>query len=184
MAKRFTDTEKWKKNWFRELSPKMKCVWEYLRDMCDHAGVWEADFALMKFLIGDDVTREEIEKSFSGRILPLQDGKKYLLLGFIKFQYVTLKPNNRTHDSARAILKAAAPHIDPESLVNYPNPYHTLSIPLDNPILTPSEISETLSGILQGGKDTDTGSDKDTGTEPEELPKGFRKPTFNIGVSA
>lgn len=178
MAKRFTDTFKWKKRWFRLLSPKMKCAWEYLRDMCDHAGVWEADFEAMRFLIGETVTPEEIEIAFSGRILKLQEGKRYLLLGFISFQYVTLKTGNRTHDSARGILKAVAPHVDPDSLAEYPKPYRTLSLVQDNPTLTPSEISEALSGVLKGDKDTDTdkGSDKEKETVP--YVDGFRSPTF------
>lgn len=181
MAKRFTDTEKWKKTWFRELSPKMKCAWEYLRDMCDHAGVWEADFALMKFFVGEDISRQELENSFQGRILSLQEGKKYLLLGFLKFQYVSLKNGNRTHESAKTILKAVAPEIDPESLTEYPKPYRTLSIPYAYPIPTPSEISETLSVTLDRLKDTDTGSDKDTGSESMDLPKGMRRPSFCLG---
>jgi hypothetical protein len=182
VAKRFTDTDKWKKTWFRELSPKMKCAWEYLRDMCDHAGVWDADFALMKFFIGEEITREELEKAFHNRILKLQDGKKYLLLGYIKFQYVTLKPGNRTHESVKTILKAVAPEIDPESLSEYPNPYRTLCIPYDNPSLTPSEISETLSEIFKGDKGTGTDKGSGTGSETEPYVKGFRKPTFRLGA--
>ena len=46
MAKRFTDTDKWKKKWFRELKPISKCFWSYLLDNCNHAGIWEVDISL------------------------------------------------------------------------------------------------------------------------------------------
>lgn len=182
MAKRFTDTEKWKKEWFRELSPKMKCAWEYLRDQCDHAGIWDADFNLMKFMIGEEVTREEVEKAFCGRIHKLQNGKKYLLLGFVKFQYKALNPGNRTHESVINNLKAVFPEIDIDSLSKYPSPLLTLAKPLESSSLSASEIQEGLSGILQGRKDTgtDKGLDKDTGSEPELHIEGLKRPTFFI----
>lgn len=179
MAKRFTDTEKWNRKWFRALSPKMKCAWNYLCDRCDHAGVWEPDFDLMSLFIGAEVTAEEFEKSFSGRVLKLPQSERYLLLGFVSFQYIALKKGNRTHESVMNILRAFAPNICPESLALYPKPYITLDKPLASPSLTPSEISEGLSGILEGCKDTDT--DKDKGKYKESEPFGFKKATFSIG---
>jgi hypothetical protein len=172
MAKRFTDTDKWKKKWFRALSPKMKCAWNYLCDMSDHAGVWEADFELMKTFIGEEVTPQEIAESFPGRVLEVSDGK-YLLLGFISFQYKSLKAGNKVHISARERIAAVAPNIDPDDLASYPN--LTLNKPLPNPCLTPSEISETLSNFFQRDKETETDKDKETDKEGEPLPNPFRK---------
>ena len=44
MAKRFTDTDKWKKGFIRNLPAKYKLLWLYILDDCNHAGVWETDF--------------------------------------------------------------------------------------------------------------------------------------------
>lgn len=106
MAKRFTDTEKWKKQWFRELPPKMKSVWEYICNNCDHAGIWEIDFEAMSFKIGEIVTAEECEKHFaSSRFVPIADNK-YFLPGFIVFQYgETIRAKNKVHLSVLKLLE-------------------------------------------------------------------------------
>ena len=59
MAKRFTDTGKWKKKWIRQLDPKYKLFWFYLLDNCDHAGVFDADIESASFHIGLEYTEEE-----------------------------------------------------------------------------------------------------------------------------
>ena len=43
MAKRFTDTEKWKKGFVRNLPPAYKLLWLYMLDDCDNAGVWQVE---------------------------------------------------------------------------------------------------------------------------------------------
>lgn len=190
MAKRFTDTAKWDRQWFRKLSPKMKCAWTYLCDRCDHAGVWEPDFDLMSYYIAESITEKEFEEAFSGRVLKLSGSQKYLLLGYVSFQYISLKKGSRTHESVINILRAFAPHICPKSLELYPKPFVTLSEPLVNPSVTASEINETLSGISEGLKGTGTGKFKgtDTGTEPEPLQQSslqnFKTPKFSLGVIA
>ena len=50
MAKRFTDTDIWKKKWFRKLPLEIKLLWCYLKDSCDHAGVIEFDAEVISFL--------------------------------------------------------------------------------------------------------------------------------------
>ena len=44
MVKRFTDTEKFKDRWYRNLTPKQKCIWEYMLSACDIAGFFEIDY--------------------------------------------------------------------------------------------------------------------------------------------
>ena len=51
MAKRFTDTDKWKKGFIRNLPTKYKLLWLYILDDCNHAGVWETDFAVVDSII-------------------------------------------------------------------------------------------------------------------------------------
>lgn len=106
MAKRFTDTGKWKKKWFRELPPKMKSAWEYLCDNCDHAGIWEVDFEGMSFNVGEPVTAEDCEMYLgSERIIRISE-EKFFLPGFIVFQYGdTLKVKNNAHLSVLRLLE-------------------------------------------------------------------------------
>lgn len=183
MAKRFTDTEKWKKRWFRELSPKMKCAWSYLCDMCDHAGIWEEDFDLMKTFIGCEVTAEEIEKTFPGRIMRLKNAGemysgKWLIVGFISFQYKELKSTNKVHISVRDRIASVAPQLNADELAKYPNV--TLIKPLPSPSLTPSEISQGLSDFLQGDKETDTDKDMDKETDTEKEIKPLHNPSGRV----
>lgn len=105
MAKRFTDTDKWKKEWFRKLPVKMKSAWEYLRDNCDHAGIWEGDFGLFSYQLGEEITEEECVSTFGPeRFIVLSEGK-YYLPSFVEFQYGELTPNNNTHRSVLNRLK-------------------------------------------------------------------------------
>ena len=98
MAKRFTDTNKWDQSWFRKLTPTFKCVWAYLCDKCDHAGVWEIDLETMSHFINDAVSVDQLKTSFADKIRFISDDK-ILIQAFIDFQYGTLNPENRVHKS-------------------------------------------------------------------------------------
>ena len=67
--KRFTDTEKWKSDWFMSLSVEMKCLWIYLCDNCDNAGVWRINKKLAEVQIGKKIDWKKAIKLFSKRIL-------------------------------------------------------------------------------------------------------------------
>lgn len=97
MAKRFTDTEKWKRANFRMLTPKLKLVWFYIVDNCDHAGVWNIDLDLMSFQIGEQCTIKDVEDAFGGAVRKW--GDKLEVPYFIEFQYGALDENNRVHKS-------------------------------------------------------------------------------------
>ncbi len=105
MAKRFSDSEKWKKKWFRELPPVMKCVREFLQDNCDHAGVWEIDMKTMHHFINDStITLDQIVQQFGNKLKLLPDDKLWYM-GFINFQYGVLKENYNPHKPALNRLK-------------------------------------------------------------------------------
>ena len=53
MAKRFTDTEKWKKPFIRGLEGAYKLLWLYICDDCDHAGIWQVDLEVASIRIGE-----------------------------------------------------------------------------------------------------------------------------------
>jgi hypothetical protein len=95
MSKRFTASEKWDKPWHRRLPPRLKCFWCYICTKCDMAGVWEPDFGLASYQIGEDVMEDDIA-AFGGRIQWLPSGKLFVR-GFVAFQYGTLKGNAPVH---------------------------------------------------------------------------------------
>ena len=103
MAKRFTDTDKWKKKWIRELSPEMKLFWFYLLDNCDHAGIWEVDIELAAFQIGIELDESIILNTFNRKIVAFKPGK-WFVPKFIVYQYGELNKTNRAHLSVIKIL--------------------------------------------------------------------------------
>lgn len=107
MAKRFTDTGKWDKFWFRKLGSKLRDVRSYILDRCDHAGLIELDFETFEHYIGERVTMDELTKAFRGRIEVVDD--KIFVPDFIEFQYKCkiedLNPANKAHLSVIERLK-------------------------------------------------------------------------------
>lgn len=93
--KRFTATEKWGKEWFQKLTPSQKCFWQFICDNCDNAGVWDSNFGLAGFLIGDVFTVDSL-KAFGDRIEHI-GGTKYWVVDFIEFQYGELSEECRAH---------------------------------------------------------------------------------------
>lgn len=93
--KRFTGTEKWDKGWFRQLTPKLKCLWAYLCEKADCAGIWEPDFDLAAFQIGDKISEVDLS-AFGDRVERLENGK-FILTGFVEFQYGTLSKECKAH---------------------------------------------------------------------------------------
>tara|TARA_R110002020_G_scaffold4709_1_gene20436 strand:+ start:5259 stop:5882 length:624 start_codon:yes stop_codon:yes gene_type:complete len=104
MAKRMTDTEKWKKGFFRELLPKHKLLWLYILDDCNHAGIWDVDIEVASIRIGSKVSLKEASKVFASQIKIFDKGNKWFIPKFIDFQYGTLNENSRVHQSVIKIL--------------------------------------------------------------------------------
>lgn len=111
MSKRFTDTNKWEQAWFRKLAPEMKCVWSFLCDRCDHAGIWEIDIESISFFIGKSLTLEQIKEAFQNKIQVISE-TKILIQAFVDFQYGNLNPDNRVHQSVLKRLEKLAPKKD------------------------------------------------------------------------
>lgn len=107
MAKRFTDSGKWDKEKFSQLSAKLKLAWIYLCDKCDHAGVWDVNIRLMSFQVGESYTLEELIEGL-GENVELR-GSKIFIPAFIEFQYGDLNPTNRVHQSVIQRLDKLAP---------------------------------------------------------------------------
>lgn len=101
MAKRFTDTEKWKKNFFKELPPAYKCFWIFITDDCDHSGIWEVEATqIVRLRIGQKIDMNSALEAFNEdekRIHVFDGGRKWFIIPFIKFQYGNLNEANRLH---------------------------------------------------------------------------------------
>lgn len=87
MAKRFTDTDKWKHKSFRSKCPKCKLFWIYILDNCDYAGIWNVDFELASFHIGAELDENFILNSLKDDIVLLDNGKRWFVPAFISYQY-------------------------------------------------------------------------------------------------
>lgn len=99
MAKRFTDSAKFRDPWFRQLAPSQKLGYLYLLDECDQAGVVDLDRALADFSIGEPVDWEGLIEASEGRLEGLS-GRKLWVVKFIGFQYGELSEDCRAHKPA------------------------------------------------------------------------------------
>jgi len=105
MAKRFTDTEKWKDEWFLELEPLMKILWLYILDTCDHAGVWKVNFKLASYSIGTALDRQSAINALGTRI-NIISLDKWHVPKFITYQQKgLLNPANNAHRGVLNLLE-------------------------------------------------------------------------------
>lgn len=100
MAKRFCDTDIWKnQRWFRKLTPEHKLAFCYIKDECNHAGIWKIDcsdliedlgipsFNIQEFIDAvntefDKISGEKVNKE---RIRVINTS--LWITGFIQYQY-------------------------------------------------------------------------------------------------
>jgi len=104
MGKRFTDTEKWSDPWFRGLTPQLKCLWGYICDRCDNAGVWKIDKELAEFQIGSKIDWDKADELFNERCT-LLNKEKLFITGFIKFQFGSLNENVNLHKNVLKLIE-------------------------------------------------------------------------------
>ena len=95
--KRFTDTEKWTKDrWFSDLEPRYKLLWLFMVDSCDNVGVWEENIRMANVLIGFDYSLDTVLKVFGNRIYVFDEGRKWWLQGFIRFQHADMSEDSQS----------------------------------------------------------------------------------------
>lgn len=106
MSKRFADTDIWNKEWYQLYTLKQKVLLKYLFDNCDAAGVWEPNYRLAGFIIGEPITRSDIESlnERKNQVAILPDGK-VVILDFIAFQYGELSETCRPHQKVIELMK-------------------------------------------------------------------------------
>lgn len=85
MARRYTDTDKWKDDWYLSLNNDMRIVWQYLVDNCSIAGIWKKGFTLLNIVCNTRITEEEFKQVFTPRVIDC--GTFYFIPKFLKFQY-------------------------------------------------------------------------------------------------
>ena len=155
MAKRFTDTEKWKKPFIRGLQGAYKLLWLYICDDCDHAGIWQVDIEVAAIRIGEKIDSKEAIKSFDEKIIIFDKGNKWFIPSFLEFQYPSgLNSDNRAHNSVIILLEK-----------------YNLRISKDKPLISPSEGSMDMDMV----KDMDKDMDKD-------MVKGEKKVKFKENI--
>jgi hypothetical protein len=104
MSKRFTDTTKWRKDFFKKLPYDIKLFWLYIIDECDHAGIWNKEIEVASLRIGIEFKEEKIMQYLQNKIVIFDNSEKYWIPSFIDFQYGNLNPNNKVHASVLQIL--------------------------------------------------------------------------------
>lgn len=156
MAKRFIDTDIFKKQFVRSLQAPYKLLWIYILQDCNHAGIWDVDMEVAQIRISEKINQKSALFYFAGKVFEISGGSKWFIPEFISFQYGELNPENRAHNSVISILKKEA---------------------LLNENLTIKELYKPLISPLQGAKDMDKDKDmvkdmdkvKDKGEKKNEL---------------
>lgn len=138
MAKRFTDSEKWKKPFIKKLPMQYKLLWFYILDDCNHAGIWQIDLEIASLRIGYNFKLNEVLTEFGEKVKVFDKDEKWFIEDFIEFQYGELSKKNRAHNSVIALL----------------NKYSLLK---NKPLTSP----------LQGDKDKDKDKEKDKDKDKE-----------------
>lgn len=77
------------------LSCKHKCLWVYINDKCDQAGMWEANYAVASLHIGEKVSEDDM-KAFGKRVEKFSAGKIWIV-DHVEFQSGTLSEKSPAH---------------------------------------------------------------------------------------
>ena len=105
MSKRFCDTEIWNKEWFLKLPLLQRSLFLYIKDNCDCAGIYEPNYMMLSFIMGQTVTADDILKiNETKKQIELINGK-FFITDFCKFQYGELKPSCKPHIKVIETLK-------------------------------------------------------------------------------
>jgi hypothetical protein len=142
MAKRFTDTDKWKDEWYTELSTDYKVIWQYLLDTCDNAGIYKRNIKLLNYYCNTNVSDKDILNVFKLRVTPISD-KKWIINKFCVFQYGADFLESKNKAVISVVNKLIENNLYESStnrvLIPYLSSNNTLSIPYQYPMDTPKE---------------------------------------------
>lgn len=105
MAKRFIDTNLYKKPWIRELKPSFRSFWIYLLLDCNHAGIWNVDWEIASIYVGSKLSKGDMPDTLMSRLLFFDRDSKVFIPDFIDFQYGYLNPAAPVHKNIIKELK-------------------------------------------------------------------------------
>lgn len=147
MAKRFTDSDKWKDSWFTDLSNDNKLIWLYLLDNCDNAGLWKINMKHLNFFCSTNINVDDLFFIFKGRITSVQRDIVFIYK-FCVFQYgnTFLKSKNKAVISAIEKLSDA-------NILELNNGEYTLLIPYQYPIDTPKDKEKDKEKYIEQDKE-------------------------------
>lgn len=107
MAKRFHDTEIWSQDWFLEMPFEYQFFWFYVKDTCDHAGIWKPHKKVFEQNVGKTISYSKAIELFNSdkeRVRVLKNGR-WFLPDFFVFQYgPTFNIDSRVHSSIKTLL--------------------------------------------------------------------------------
>lgn len=129
--KRFTETTKWRDPWFFCLSAPAKVLWIYLCDCCDSAGVVEVYLQLAARDTGLPIEEKHLEE-LKSRLQHIH-GERWIILGFIRFQYGKLSRDCKPHAPVFASLERYG--IAPDALDQNAKFTETVSVELRRKII-------------------------------------------------
>jgi hypothetical protein len=142
MAKRFTDTDKWKDEWYTDLPNDYKIIWQYLLDTCDNAGIYKRNVKLLNIMCNTNVSETDILNAFKLRVTPISD-EKWIINKFCVFQYGPDFLESKNKAVISVVNKLIENNLYQSStntlLIPYPSSINTLSIPYGYSIDTPKE---------------------------------------------
>ncbi len=112
MAKRFIDTNIFRKPSVRAMKAPYKALFIYLLCECDHAGVWDVELDVAEARLGMKLDPDKALAELGGTVVEVGTGK-WWVADFVEFQYGNLNPSNRVHLSVLNRLSSLG--IDPEN---------------------------------------------------------------------
>ncbi len=114
MSKRFSETDKWKDEWFAGLPPIQKLVFLFFTDNCDNAGFIEINPRVNSFLIG--ISEEEYLGAIEGLNRGCLGAKFSKILWVKNFLFhqknLPLNPENNAHKQIINLIKNRTPDFD------------------------------------------------------------------------
>jgi hypothetical protein len=163
MAKRFTDTDKWKDEWYTELSTDYKVIWQYLLDTCDNAGIYKRNIKLLNYYCNTNVSDKDILNVFKLRVTPISD-EKWIINKFCVFQYGADFLESKNKAVISVVNKLIENNLYQSSTntlsIPYPSPINTLSIPYQYPMDTPKEQEQEQEQVKEKAKEQYKEKDK------------------------
>lgn len=148
MSKRYVDTELWREDWFLSLDGKEQLFWHYICSSCDHAGIWRVNTKLFELASGFRVDKDSFVSKVNSekeRVRVL-DGARWVIVGFIRFQYQTgvLVTRNAAHRGAINSLRKNG--VSLESMGYEVGSNAPLPRPLEGSTETDTETAFVVSG--------------------------------------